>query len=318
MFFTFSQEFLEYLRVTKGASPHTLRNYAIDLNDFAAFHLMTEKELPPKIGSSEGKKWDEKCSLTSLSARDVREYLFYLSGKATHRKTIARRLATLRSLFKHGLKTGVIQESPMEGIENPKSEQKIPNPLTYDQVLLLLNQPDQTSYLGLRDRTMMELFYSSGLRVSELAQLNRKDIDRESRLLKIRGKGKKERLIPVTKQALEWVDRYLFHAERELSTEVHTAEEDREAVFLNRHGRRLTTRSIDRGFQHYIAASGLPGKVTPHTIRHTIATHWLEKGMDLKTIQILLGHSNLSTTTIYTKVSNKLKKEVYDYAHPRA
>ncbi len=164
----------------------------------------------------------------------------------------------------------------------------------------------------------MELFYSSGLRVSELVALNRSDVDAKNLLIKLRGKGKKERIVPITKNAAEWIQTYLEHPERYLDVDGHQAQVDSDAVFLNKLGTRLTLRSVDRGFDKYLKASGIANKITPHTIRHTIATHWLENGMDLKTIQVLLGHSSLATTTIYTQVSTKLKKKVYDKAHPRA
>jgi integrase/recombinase XerC len=164
----------------------------------------------------------------------------------------------------------------------------------------------------------MELFYSSGLRVSELVALNREDFEKENLLLKLQGKGKKERIVPITKNASEWIQAYLDHAERHQEIHGHMAQVDSQAIFLNRLGTRLTTRSVDRNFDRYLTASGLAGTVTPHTIRHTIATHWLDNGMDLKTIQVLLGHSSLATTTIYTQVSKNLKKKVHDEAHPRA
>ena len=165
---------------------------------------------------------------------------------------------------------------------------------------------------------MMELFYSSGLRLSELAGLDRQDCDLANLTVKLRGKGKKERIVPITKNAAAWIESYLHHPERHLKTEVHAPQIDEQAIFLNKHGYRLTTRSIDRLFDQHLTQSGLAGKITPHTLRHSIATHWLENGMDLKTIQLLLGHSSPTTTTIYTQVSTKLKKKVYDQAHPRA
>ncbi len=156
----------------------------------------------------------------------------------------------------------------------------------------------------------MELFYSSGLRLSELAGLNRRDFDRVNEILTIFGKGKKQRQTPITKTAADLLVQYLSHPERD--------EKDVQAIFLNKWGKRISARSIDRNFAAYLKASGLSEKITPHTIRHTIATHWLENGMDLKTIQMLLGHTSLATTTIYTHVSPKLKREVYDRTHPRA
>ena len=173
-----------------------------------------------------------------------------------------------------------------------------------------MNQPDTSNYLGFRDRVIMELFYSSGLRLSEVAGLNRRDFDEKSLVLNIFGKGKKQRQAPITETAVNWVVQYLNHPERD--------EKDPEAIFLNRFGKRITSRSIDRNFERYLRSSGLSVRITRHTIRHTIATHWLENGMDLKTIQMLLGHTSLTTTTIYTHVSSKLKRQVYDKTHPRA
>jgi integrase/recombinase XerC len=206
----------------------------------------------------------------------------------------------------------------MEEIESPKLEKSLPKSLSYEQVERLFSQPDTKTYLGFRDRCIMELLYSSGLRISELGNLNRSDLDERNLCLRILGKGKKERVIPITKSACKWIQDYLVHPERDLDGEKHRAQVDQDAIFLNKWGKRITMRSLDRNFAKYLLAAGLPTSVTPHTIRHTIATHWLENGMDLKTIQVLLGHSSLVTTTIYTKVSSRLKREVYDRAHPLA
>lgn len=281
--------FLEYLKNVKDASPHTLRNYQIDLTHFYDF---TKKD----IGDIERKH--------------IREYLAHLYEAGKSKRTCARKLSALRSYFHYGIGQKWITKNPVEEIELPKLEKKLPPSLSYDQVKVLLDQPDLSNYLGLRDRTMMELLYSSGLRVSELAQINKSDIDFDQKLVKLMGKGKKERIVPFTLNARDWIQKYLEDAERE--------ESDKEALFLNKFGDRLTTRSIDRLFAAYLKQSGLSARITPHTIRHTIATHWLENGMDLKTIQLILGHSNLATTTIYTQVSNPLKKKVYDESHPRA
>ena len=206
----------------------------------------------------------------------------------------------------------------MDEIESPRLDKTLPVSLSYDQIQRLFDMPDTGTYLGFRDRCIMELFYSSGLRVSELVLLDRQDFNPAELLLKLKGKGKKERIVPITDNAAEWISAYLCHPERTLDGSLHLAQKDSEAIFLNRWGERLSPRSVDRKFDLYLKQSGLAGKVTPHTIRHTIATHWLESGMDLKTIQLLLGHTSLNTTTIYTHVSPKFKREAYDKAHPRA
>ncbi|MCE2982335.1 MAG: tyrosine recombinase XerC [Parachlamydia sp.] len=293
---------MEHFRAIKNASEHTLRSYALDLRVFHDFLK----------GSS------HSLELNSIDRKAVREFLAALMHQKKSKRTIARRLSTLRSFFKYALKNRWIETNPVEEIENPKIEKKLPPSLTYEQVVHLFHQPDLSSYLGMRDRTIMELFYSSGLRVSELASLNKDDFDFENLTLKLKGKGKKERIVPITKNAAGWLKNYLEYPVRLTGGSDHQEEIDHEALFLNKLGTRLTTRSIDRKFDLYLSQSGLAGKITPHTIRHTIATHWLENGMDLKTIQVLLGHSSLSTTTIYTQVSTKLKKKVYDAAHPRA
>jgi len=290
------EKFLTYLQAIKNASVHTLRNYGMDLADFQAFTQIDNVELVDK--------------------RMIRGYLTHLNQKQVTKRTILRRLSALRSFFKYLLKEGAISHNPLEEIDAPKLEKTIPAPLTREEIDRLFQQPDTQMFLGFRDRTMMELFYSSGLRISELVGLNRTDFDTTNLTLRVKGKGKKERVIPITKNAAAWMNSYLHHPERTLDSDQHQAEKNHDAIFLNKWGERITVRSVDRNFQTFLKQSGLASKATPHTIRHTIATHWLENGMDLKTIQILLGHSSLATTTIYTKVSTKLKKVVYDKAHP--
>lgn len=293
------EKFLEHMRVMRNASPHTIRNYAIDLHSFKGF-----------LGDS--------CLLEAVNRQSIRSFLADLSAKGLSKRTIARRVASLRTFFRFAQAEKLIRENPMEDIETPKIGKPIPKSISYEQVIRLFEQPDLGTYLGLRDRAIMELFYSSGLRVSELVGLNRADFDQKNLLLRLRGKGKKERIVPITQNAAGWIADYLENPERHQQMEGHAAEADPSAIFLNKWGTRLTVRSVDRSFDKYLKSSGLAGNVTPHTIRHTIATHWLENGMDLKTIQVLLGHSSLATTTIYTQVSTSLKKKVYDAAHPRA
>lgn len=295
------EKFIQYLRVVRQASEHTTRNYALDLQRFKNF-----------ISNA------APLNFSMIDKRSIRNYLSHLAAKKTLKRTILRRLSALRSFYKYLSKEKMILSNPLEEIDSPKLEKTIPASLSYEQIERLFSQPDTTSYLGFRDRCIMELFYSSGLRVSELAGLNRSEIDLENLRIRVMGKGKKQRVIPITQNAARWVQSYLAHPERDFDCKEHRAEADPLAVFLNKWGKRLTVRSIDRKFEEYLTSSGLAAKITPHTIRHTIATHWLEKGMDLKTIQMLLGHSSLETTTIYTKVSMRLKREVYDKAHPRA
>ncbi|HSX10570.1 MAG TPA: tyrosine recombinase XerC [Chlamydiales bacterium] len=286
-FFKAIDQFLSHLNVAKGVSEHTLRGYRLDLTSFLNFAKGEE-----------------------ITKRTVRRYLADLFEKKASTQTVLRRLSALRSFYRHALREKWVAESPLEEIDSPKKEKKLPVSITYDQVQHLFTQPDVASYLGFRDRAIMELFYSSGLRLSEVTGLNRRDFDRKGQLLNIYGKGKKQRQAPITETAAGWLERYLTHPERD--------EKDAQAIFLNRWGKRLSPRSVDRNFSAYLKASGLSERVTPHTIRHTIATHWLENGMDLKTIQMLLGHTSLATTTIYTHVSPKLKRAVYDKTHPRA
>lgn len=322
-------KFIEELRVIRNASEHTIRNYCIDLN---SLKLYLENEwlpstktnnLPEKIRhqlsySKRSHKNDHLLILEKVNRLHIRGLLASLNNNHTSKRTIVRRLSSLRTFFKWAFSHKYISSNPTEDLENPKIEKKIPTSLTYDQIEKLLHQPDTHTYLGFRDRCIMELFYSSGLRVSELVGLSRNDIDANNRLIRVRGKGKKERIIPITKNAQHWIQDYLEHSERNHEVDGHKAEQDTEAIFLNREGTRLSARSVDRTFEKYLLSSGLAGKITPHSIRHTIATHWLENGMDLKTIQTLLGHSSLSTTTIYTQVNSSLKKKVYKESHPRA
>ena len=229
-----------------------------------------------------------------------------------------RKISTLRSFFKYLMRERIVKINPMEDIDSPKRDKPLPNAITFEQVIHLFNMCDSSTYLGLRDRSIMELFYSSGLRLSEVCLLNKNDFDETSLLINVFGKGKKQRIVPITKTAASFLKKYLYAKERKIKTKEHYAEIDNKAIFLNKWGKRISFRSVDRNFKKHLLKSGLNEKITPHSIRHTIATHWLENGMDLKTIQTLLGHSSLSTTTIYTHVSVKLKRKVYDKTHPRA
>jgi integrase/recombinase XerC len=292
------KEFIEYLRSVRQLSGHTCRSYASDLGDFYA-HCAAK-------------------NLSEITPFDIKSFLLSLAKKDLTKRSIHRKLSTLRSFFRHAEKKKWVSASPLELIESPKIEKKVPFALSHSQVERLLTAPNEKVFLGLRDRALLELLYSSALRMSEAVGLNRADLDQTNRTLLIRGKGKKERLVPITATALKWIQAYLRHPSRLAGEKKILPEKDVQALFLNRHGDRLSERSLDRLFKEYVKKAALPSQTTPHVVRHTIATHWLEAGMDLKTIQILLGHSNVATTTIYTHVSSKLKREVYDKAHPRA
>lgn len=284
------ERFLTHLQFIKRVSEHTLRNYRLDLVLFDQFL--------------------EGAQVATVTKRCVRRYLAHLYEKKASPRTVLRRLSSLRSFYRFLLREKIVLENPLEEIQSPKKEKRLPRSISYEEVEILFSQPDTKEYLGFRDRCMMELFYSSGLRLSELVALRKRDVDLKRMRMNLFGKGKKQRVVPITKTAGLWLKKYLEHLERE--------EVDTQAIFLNRFGKKITARSVDRLFAKYLKQSGLSERVTPHAIRHTIATHWLENGMDLKTIQVLLGHTSLATTTVYTHVSTKLKRKVYDETHPRA
>jgi integrase/recombinase XerC len=316
-------KFLHYLSIGKNASVHTVRNYCMDLDAFKLFFEEQVLKIPIEKRSAKLHVQlispsfpEDSFPVQEIDKHGLRSYLAAVSARATTKKSVLRRLSTLRSFFKYLLKERLIFVNPMDEIDTPRQDQRLPHPLNYAQVMRLMEQPDTATYLGLRDRAVMELLYSSALRISELCGLNRADFDPKAGRLKLMGKGKKERYVPITQTASMQLCTYLNHSERYLDTNEHQAEKDAQAIFLNKWGKRITVRSLDRLFKGYLLKSGLSGKITPHTIRHTIATHWLEKGMDLKTIQLLLGHASLETTTIYTQVSSRLKREVYEKAHP--
>lgn len=288
------EDFLDYLEGVQRCSKETVRAYARDLREF--FSL--EKEV-------------------SLTKGFLRVYLMTLHEKQIKRASLLRKISALRSFVRFLQKKKWIEQDPFAGMRMPRREKILPKAITYSEVLTLFAQPDTATYLGLRDRSIMELLYSSALRVSELTQLSREDWKRSRRLLLVNGKGRRQRLVPITENAACWLEKYLGHPSRLLDTNSHKKQKDANAIFLNKWGGRLSSRSIDRSFAQYLKKSGLSAAITPHTVRHTIATHWLENGMDLQSIQKLLGHKSLKATTIYTKVSKKLKKGAYEQAHPK-
>jgi len=289
----FIQGYLSFLETEKNASPHTVKNYRIDLREFAQ---ALQKKMPGEV--------------TYL---EIRAFLAVLKEKDYSKSTISRKLACIRSFFKYLVRENILKTNPAAGIATPKRDKRLPQFLDPQEVTHLLEAPATGNWEGKRDRAILELFYSSGLRVSELVGLNHDDVDFFSELVRVRGKGKKERIVPVGSMALKAIQTY---AEHRPPKEKDPAQ--KKALYLNRSGGRLTDRSVRRMILKYARRIALKKGVSPHILRHSFATHMLDRGADLRSVQELLGHENLSTTQIYTHVTTKRLKEAYDAAHPRA
>lgn len=297
------ESFLNELGLRKGYSSHTIRNYRIDLLQFARF-LNKERLLK-----------GEPICLGEIDFLVIRRYLGYLHTRY-QRKSIARKLSTVRSFFSFLERRGSVEGNPAADIATPKQGTSIPNVLSVDEMFRLLEGPDKEKPLGIRDRAILEMFYSCGLRVAELAALDISHVDFEQRLVRAIGKGDKERIVPIGKAALEALRQYLEVMPAIRKT--HRAELRVRPLFLNARGGRLTTRSIARIVKGYARTCSLMGEISPHALRHTFATHLLDGGADLRSVQELLGHASLSTTQKYTHVSLDRLMEVYDKAHPRS
>ena len=284
-------KFIYYLKIEKNASEYTIVNYSIDLRDFGNF-----------LGDT---------ALEAISYLDLRRYLAHMRGRNYSKRTIARKLASLRSFFKFLYREGYLKANPASGVATPKLEKKLPLFLGTSEVVKLIEAADGKDEAGLRDRAILETLYSTGMRVGELARLSIDDIDFISGVVKVFGKGKKERLAPIGDRAMRTIRNYLEKRKIKRLT-------DKKAVFLNKNGSRLTDRSMRRVVAKYVKRLSLRDGISPHTLRHSFATHLLNRGADLRSVQELLGHMNLSTTQIYTHVTTKRLKEVYEKAHPRA
>ena len=301
----FIEKFLNQLKSHRGYSDHTIRNYRIDLKQFQDF-LVQEGQLSGK--------GDRSPDLNSIDFKVIRAYLGRLFG-AYKRKTIARKLSSIRSFFNFLEKSGFVKSNPGADISTPRQEKTIPVYLPVDEMFRLLEGPDKEKPLGLRDLAIIEVLYSCGLRVSELAGMDMSSVDFDQRLVRVLGKGNKERIIPVGRKALNAVKAYL---EAILPLRKRRwAEPDDSPLFINFLGGRLSTRSIHKMIKRYGLECGLMTEITPHSLRHTFATHLLDGGADLRSVQELLGHVSLSTTQKYTHVSLDKLMEVYDRAHPR-
>ena len=322
---TLVRQFLDYLTVERNFSPHTAKCYSADLQQFMEF--LTASSGSPHFSAVSSPAANLQNGgvatmvKTTLSEKilqatpdTVREFLVKLKDRQYSKSTTARKLATLRSFYKFLIRRDHLSASPVSVIRTPKQDKRLPNFLQPAEVEKLLAAPKDTDILGARDKAMLETLYSTGIRVSELVGLNRADVDFDERVLHIRGKGRKERLSPVGQPALNAIGRYLELCNRAAARENF----DAEALFVNKHGQRLSTRSVRRKLDKYLDQCGLQKNVSPHTLRHSFATHMLERGADLRSVQELLGHRSLSTTQIYTHLTAQRLKAQYDQAHPRS
>ena len=290
--------FLTHVQVEKGLAVNTLSAYRRDLAKFEDF----------------AKK--RKLALAAVKRDDLVDFLASLYRQKLESKTVARHLVTLRNFFRHAQVEELITEDPTAHLESPKVRRSLPGYLRLEEVEKLLELPDQTTPLGLRDRAMLEVLYSTGLRVSELTSLRVMDLDTKVGCVRCIGKGDKERIVPVGRKALAIVEKYLRHGRMAL---IGTTRGTAGAfLFLNRRGGRISRVGVWKIFSSYGRKAGLRVPLTPHMLRHSFATHLLERGADLRSVQLMLGHSDISTTQIYTHVVEERLKQIYKAHHPRA
>jgi integrase/recombinase XerC len=287
--------FFDHLRAERQASSHTIRSYRDDLELYSGY-----------LAEVQG----EDANPAAVDPARLRRYSAWLSGRGYAPSTIARRLASLRSFFRFLRRAGLVTADPAAGLRNPKQAKRLPRLLRVDQVIRLLEAVPTETAAGIRDRAMLETLYGGGLRVGELVGLNLADLDGESDLVRVRGKGRRERLNPVGATAAAWLRRWI-----PLRAPKHLHEP---ALFLNQRGTRLTARSVGRLFEGHMVRAGLVDAASPHTLRHSFATHLLDGGADLRSVQELLGHRNLTTTQLYTQVTQDRILDIYHEAHPRA
>ncbi len=299
------RDFEVHMKVVRNLSPHTMRNYLADLRQF--------KEYLEINNISAGESGEGFVGIDHLV---IRAFLGSLYRRKIKKVTISRKVATLRSFFKYLLRERRISNNPAEMVQAPQADKYLPVFLSVDEMFSLLDVKFKQDALGLRDRAMMELLYSSGVRVSELTGLNIDEIDFTQSQMLVRGKGKKERIVPVGTLALTAVNNYIER--RGELTKKKVEAHIKKPLFVSRIGTRLTPRSVGRIIDKYVRMSGINRKIGPHTLRHTFATHLMDAGADLRIIQELLGHESLSTTQKYTSVSVNRLMEVYDKAHPKA
>lgn len=289
----FVKEFLKYLEFEKNASPMTIKSYREDLSSFLNFLNVEEPEIK---------------NFSDINSFSISSYLSFLSRKGIGKRSMQRHLSTLRSFFKHLLKEGKIKYNPANSVPMPKFIRALPRVLQKEEIKKILEEKEEEGWLGKRNKAIFELLYATGIRVSELSSIKLEDIDLVQRMLRVKGKGGKERIVPFGKKAQEAIKEYL----KEIPFENVVN------LFLNKNGTRLSSRSIHRIVIKYTIKILNCKDISPHSFRHTFATHLLEKGADLRFIQELLGHSSLSTTQIYTHIEIQKLIEVYKKTHPKA
>jgi len=322
------QDFLNYLKLEKRFSDHTANCYGADLTQFGDYlsasleasdehshrDLSEDRAVNQTAAVAVQSKPKVGQLLLSVDSNDVRGYLAHLTEKEYSKATIARKLATLRSFYKFLVKRNRVSSNPVTSIRTPKQEKKLPKFLEYEEIKRLLETPPIDNWLGARDRAILETLYSTGMRVSEIVGLNMDDVDFLSEVVHIRGKGKKERIAPISSSALRVIQHYIEFRNKRAQANPNF---DNKVLFVNKHGRRLSTRSVRRKMDKYLRMAGLDPSISPHTLRHSFATHMLNNGADLRSVQELLGHQSISTTQVYTHLTTKKLKDVYENAHPR-
>jgi integrase/recombinase XerC len=309
-------QFLDHLRYERNVSAHTLRNYESDLQQFIDYLL------PPPVESASrnGKKQSSKRVEPDLKQIDhitIREWLASLHSDHKKKSSIARKLAALRTFFQFLVREGVLESNPAKLVATPRKEKKLPVHLSVEDAVRFIETPDSETDFGKRDRAILELLYATGVRVSELVQLDLRHVDFNNKLLRVFGKRRKERIVPFGEPAAKALRDYLSVREKFLMNAPAT-KRDAQPLILNYQGTRMTARSVGRLIEKYIKLCAGIHDISPHALRHSFATHLLDSGADLRDIQALLGHARLSTTQVYTHVSMEKLIEVYDKAHPKA
>jgi integrase/recombinase XerC len=300
------ERFANHLKYERNVSEHTLRNYLSDLEQFYDYLCPADQR---------GRR--PQIDIRHIDHITIREYLSKLYREKKKKTSIARKLATLRTFFKFLCREQVVEMNPARLVASPRLEKKLPKVLSVDDVIKFIETPDTSTVLGKRDRAILELLYATGMRVSELVGLNLDDLDFKNQSIRVRGKGRKERIVPFGSKAKEALEAYLG-IRGELLIEAPEEKRDPMALFLNYQGTRITTRSVGRMIDKYVKECAMTHDISPHSLRHSVATHLLSAGADLRAIQELLGHARLSTTQIYTQVSIERLMEVYDKTHPKA